>query len=210
MNGVHFRRENFLARLKTVPYPAKTGREEILATAMGMLAREGLAGLSLRSLADELGLAPNALYRYFADRAALEAAMAAETARQLHTVLKHAAGQKEPEAALRSMTRAYLKFAHEQARLYEAMMPACDPDGAEAEAHKALWDFVVEQVARLAGERQGPEAAVALWALLHGLVGLENAGILDEAKHRKPRAGGDFGLEAWFAAARLAGIKQPA
>jgi AcrR family transcriptional regulator len=71
---------------------------EILAVAREHLAHEGAAGLSLRSVARELELAPSALYRYFDGRDALlsalimaayeslavEAELAAERAPQAH------------------------------------------------------------------------------------------------------------------------------
>jgi len=184
-------------------FPAKTDRGAILKAGMELLAREGLSGLSLRALAASLDLAPNALYRYFADRAALEAALAAEVARRLHAVLKRAAAGKQEEAALRSMARAYLRFAREHWQLYEAMMTACDLEGADVEAHAALWGFVLERVQAIYGEVRGPEAAVAVWAFLHGVAGLEAANILrkDELSH-KPLSGIEFGLDVWFAAAR--------
>ena len=65
-------------------FPAKTDRARILSAAMEQLARDGMEKLSLRSLAASLDLAPNALYRYFASRSQLEAAIAAEITDHLH------------------------------------------------------------------------------------------------------------------------------
>ena len=55
-------------------------RETILAAAFELIARDGLEGLSMRRLADRLGVAPMATYRHFADRAALLDAMIDATA----------------------------------------------------------------------------------------------------------------------------------
>lgn len=185
-------------------YPAKTDRAEILKAGMRLLTEQGLAGLSLRAVAGALGVAPNALYRYFADRAALEAALASEVARRLHVVLKRAAAGKEPEAAVRAVCRAYLKFAREQRHGYEAMMTVCNPAEEDAAAHVALWAFVLELVTKLAGEARAAEAAVALWALLHGAAGLEAANIFHpENPHGKPVSGIAFGMDAWFVGARV-------
>jgi hypothetical protein len=63
-----------------------------------------------------------------------------------------------------------------------------------------LWNFVLEQVGRISGPKRAPEAAIALWALLHGFVGLASAGVFD--KRGKPRSGFDWGLQAWFRASR--------
>jgi AcrR family transcriptional regulator len=48
---------------------------EILTAARAHLARGGAAGLSLRSIARDLGMAPSALYRYFSSRDALLSAL---------------------------------------------------------------------------------------------------------------------------------------
>jgi Tetracyclin repressor-like, C-terminal domain len=62
-----------------------------------------------------------------------------------------------------------------------------------------LWNFVLEQVGRISGPKKAPEAAIALWALLHGFVGLASAGVFERGK---PRSGFDWGLQAWFRASR--------
>jgi len=46
-------------------YPAKTDRQAILSAALEQLTRNEMRALSLRGLAASLGIAPNALYRYF-------------------------------------------------------------------------------------------------------------------------------------------------
>jgi AcrR family transcriptional regulator len=57
-------------------------------------------------VAATLGLAPNALYRYFANLAALASALADESRRRLLEVLQKAAGKKAPEQAIRSIAQA--------------------------------------------------------------------------------------------------------
>src|SRR5580693_6524322 len=108
-----------------MPFPAKTDRARILTAAMEQLARDGLEKLSLRSLAASLDLAPNALYRYFASRSQLEAAIAVEITGQIHEGLRQAAGRKAPEPAIRSLVRAYIRFAQEQKHFYEVFLRPC-------------------------------------------------------------------------------------
>jgi AcrR family transcriptional regulator len=180
-------------------FPAKTDRARILAAAMEQLAREGMEKLSLRSVAASLDLAPNALYRYFASRSQLEAAIAAEITAHVHESLGKAAARKPPEQAIRALVRAYIRFAHEHKHLYEAFVRPCVETSEGEAAHVALWDFVLEQVGRVSGPKKAAEAAIALWALLHGFIGLANAGVFERDK---PRSGFDWGLQAWFRAAR--------
>jgi AcrR family transcriptional regulator len=180
-------------------FPSKTDRAQILAAAMEQLEREGMQKLSLRSLASSLGLVPNALYRYFADRSHLEAAVVSQVTIAVHGALVKAAGRKQPEPAIRAMARAYLSFAKDRRFLYEAWVKPCPDTSESLAAHDALWSFVAGQVARIAGEDQAPEAATALWAFLHGFVELQAAGVFH---HGKPQSSFEWGLNAWFDAAR--------
>src|SRR6202521_2802834 len=179
-----------------MPYPSKTDRQTILSAAVKELAHGGIRDLSLRNIAASLGLAPNAIYRYFLDRRALEAALANEAARQLELALRKAAEGCEPVTAIREMSSAYIKFARHNRHLYEVMMSLHAPEH-DAPSHQSLWAFTVEQVQRIAGSDRAAQASVALWAFLHGAVALEAAQVLGEIK---PASGLEFGFEAWLMA----------
>jgi AcrR family transcriptional regulator len=182
-------------------YPAKTDRAAILAAALEQIAEGGMAQLSLRSVAAKLGVAPNALYRYFSDRAHLEAALSSEGAALLLAVLREAAGRHTPEDAIRAMALAYLQFAREQAPMHEVVMMRCDRSEQDRDAHHEIWLFLAAYVTQITGEASAQEAAVALWAFLRGMAALEAAEVFSE---EKPVSGLDFGMEAWFRAARAA------
>ena len=51
--------------------PPRLTREEVLAIARRIGARQGVEGLTMRRLAGELGVMPNALYTYFPDKASI-------------------------------------------------------------------------------------------------------------------------------------------
>lgn len=184
-----------------MPYPSKTSRQAILSAAVKELAHGSIRDLSIRNIAGSLGLAPNAIYRYFSDRRALEAALSSEAARRMDVALRRAAEGREPVAALRQMSSAYVKFARENPSLYEAMMSFHAPEH-DPTLHESLWAFTVEQVQRVAGPHRAAQASVALWAFLHGAVMLEAAQVLGELK---PANGLVFGFEAWLTAACKAG-----
>jgi AcrR family transcriptional regulator len=179
-------------------YPSKTDRKTILAAAVEQLEQQGLRGLSLRSLAASLELAPNALYRYFADRSALERALAGEVSCLLHAAMQRAVRKSTPEQAIRGIARAYLTFARKHPNLYELLLLPCNTEGEEAVHHEILWNFVASRVSSLTGPRHLNEASVALWAFLHGIVQLEAAKVFGS---EKPGASFAFGLNAWLAAA---------
>lgn len=184
-----------------MPFPSKTDRQTILSAAVRELAHGGIRDLSLRNIAASLDLAPNAIYRYFSDRRALEAALANEAARQLELTLRKAADRCEPITAIRKMSSAYLKFARDNPHLYEVMMSLHAPEH-DATSHQSLWTFTVEQVQRIAGSDRAAQASVALWAFLHGAVALEAAQVLGEIK---PASGLEFGLDAWLMAVSTSG-----
>ena len=50
---------------------AGIGRDDVIATALAILRREGLDAVSMRRVATELGVAPNALYSHVPDKSAL-------------------------------------------------------------------------------------------------------------------------------------------
>lgn len=181
-----------------MPYPSKTDRQTILAKAMEQVSKDGINKLAIRSVAAALGLAPNALYRYFANLAALESALADESRRRLLEVLQKAAGKKAPEQAIRSIAQAYVRFAREQPRVFAlTLMPSASESDEDA-SHLQSWRFVLSHVARIYGDEKAPEAAVALWAFLHGITALEAAGVFGE---RKPASSFEFGLRMWIRAA---------
>ncbi len=179
-----------------VPYPSKTDRKTILLAAVEDLAHGGIRDLSLRNLAATLDLAPNAIYRYFSDRSALEAALADESARQLELALRKAADGCDPNIAIHRMATAYIEFSRENRHLYEVMMSFHAPEHSRA-CRQSLWMFTTEQVRRIAGEDRAEQASVALWALLHGVAVLEAAQGLSE---NKAAGGFAFGLHAWLLA----------
>jgi AcrR family transcriptional regulator len=177
-----------------MPFPSKTDKSAILSAALEELSSSGIRNLSLRNIAATLGLAPNALYRYFSDRAALEAALADESAKRLEAALRKAAHGSVAANAIRRMAGAYLQFARDNRNLYEVFMNFQTPDHAGS-PRQSLWNFTVEQVQRVTRETHAKEAAVALWALLHGAATLEAGQVLGE---NKPASGFEFGLNAWL------------
>ncbi|HEX8065578.1 MAG TPA: TetR family transcriptional regulator, partial [Thermoleophilaceae bacterium] len=62
------------------PRGERLSRERILEAAIGVVERDGVEGLSMRRLAQELDVWPMSVYRYFQDKDALLDAMAAHSA----------------------------------------------------------------------------------------------------------------------------------
>lgn len=97
-----------------------------------------------------------------------------------------------------------MRFAREQPQVFSlTLMPSTTETEGEA-AHVESWSFVLGHVASIYGEEKAPEAAVALWAFLHGMTALEAAGVFGE---RKPVSSFEFGLRMWIKAASADIIK---
>jgi len=82
VNTVHF--VNGVHSTKSRPGRRERRLDEILATASGLVAQEGLEALTLHRLARELDYVPAALYRYFDSKDALLAELQRRTIETLH------------------------------------------------------------------------------------------------------------------------------
>jgi AcrR family transcriptional regulator len=178
---------------EVMPYPSKTNAQTILVAALEYLEHYGEEALSMRELASGLGLSPRALYRYYPDRAALEAAIAEEGFRYLHAALVEAVGGSRGEDALRASAAAYLAFAQAHPAWYSLLMRFHMHTPGLLQAGHEVWIFVAELLEQLVGPEKAASAAVALWAFLHGFIQLESVAILGE---EKPRSGFQVGLDA--------------
>lgn len=181
-----------------MPYPSKTDRGAILAEAMRQVALHGVDKLAIRSVAAALDLAPNALYRYFDNLAALQGALADESRLRLLDTLQAAVTREGPEATLRAIAQAYVQFAREHPELFSLTLRPGAVETEDEPSHLKSWVFTRGHVAQLYGEERASEATVALWAFLHGITALEAAGVFGDIK---PASSFEFGLQIWIAAA---------
>jgi AcrR family transcriptional regulator len=154
-------------------------REGLIEAAEIVLQEEGLAALSLRRLAREIGVAPSAVYNHFSSREELLAAVAADGYRRMEALEKkfYGRGGEEPEKRLRLLVREYLRFAAEHPNLYRLMF---SPDVVAYRVHPELnsagdTSFKVS-VEWWYGEGSYDSArsairypyALAVWAMVHG------------------------------------------
>lgn len=181
MDNVHCTWHLVKMYLVFMSHPAKTDRASILAAAMKQVEDEGVENLAIRSIASMLGLAPNALYRYFDSLAALEAAVAEEARLRMLGIMRKTAGRKGPAETIRAISEAYLRFAHEHPRVF-ALYLKTSGDYAENPQCGRNTEFFLEQVTRVYGEKGAWEASHALWASLHGLAVLREAGVLTKVQ----------------------------
>ncbi len=152
-------------------------RAAIVARAVAVVDEEGVGGLSLRSLARDLGVSAPALYDHIRSKDDLVRLVAAEGYAEL-------AGRWEdldtvdPVAWMRRSSQAYVEFALERPGLFDVMFrfrPAFvqGPDEIEEPAATAVFERALAAVdsAVTAGTLHGDplHLALAIWAATHGV-----------------------------------------
>jgi AcrR family transcriptional regulator len=154
-------------------------RRALLEQAVRTIQSHGLDQLTLRAVGRDLGVSRTALYRHFADKAALVEAVAAQGFRTLRERLNDAwTANGEGRAGFDAMAAAYVRFALEQPSHYRVMFGGaldehtCDPDlpVEGAAAFQALVDAIVwQQRASLLRADDPMQVANYVWSLVHGI-----------------------------------------
>jgi AcrR family transcriptional regulator len=132
-----------------------------------LLERDGERGLTMRRLADSLGIRAPSLYKHLPDKHALEMELVATGFAMLADALESAASPGQADG-LAAMAAAYRRFALSHPHLYRLtndrpLRRDLLPVGVEDRAAAAL-------VAAVHGDEQRARAA---WAFAHGMVMLE-------------------------------------
>ncbi len=166
-------------------------RRALLDEALGLIRIEGVEGLTLREIGARLGVSRTALYRHFADKRALLAAVATEGFRTLRNRLLSAWDEGgRNRAAFEAMGAAYVRFAVDNPSHYRVMFggfldpKGCDPELAvEASgAFQALVDALASlQRDGLVRRDDTTTMARYVWAVVHGIAMLGIDGQLREA-----------------------------
>jgi AcrR family transcriptional regulator len=162
-------------------------RERAVAAATRLFAEQGYRGVTLRSLAKELGVSPMTPYRYFENKDELFAMVRSEAFRRFADAQRDAvAGIEDPEGALRMLGKAYVSFALDEPDAYHIMFELLQaPAGTypeleeqQARAFSYLCQAVEASVEAGLLEGEALPRAHYLWAQVHGLVSLHLAGKL--------------------------------
>ncbi|MFD4029024.1 TetR/AcrR family transcriptional regulator [Streptomyces sp. NPDC058637] len=149
-----------MSDLATVP---PTGRpRQIVAAARTLLEEEGAEALTMRRLADRVGVKAPTLYKYFPDKSSVVTALAGEMLRETAEMLQ--AAEHEAPGSFAGLATAYRAHALAHPHLYLLTMGrAVLPVGAVYAAAAPLF--------RAAGGDEN--RARAAWAFAHGMVTLE-------------------------------------
>jgi AcrR family transcriptional regulator len=185
------------------PAPARTSTDAIAAAARRLLEAGGLPAVTMRAVADAVGVKGPSLYKRVPDRAALLRIVAAGVAADLEGTLSTGADVDDPRTRLRTALVAYRHFVRDNPNGYRLLFADLPADALlEPERLAALGEPLVAAAAGIAGDADALEAARTVVAWAHGFVAMELAGAF--------RLGGDldaayaFGIDAI-----LDGISRP-
>jgi AcrR family transcriptional regulator len=159
-------------------------REEILTAAEKLLIRTGdQEAVSIRAVADAVGVTPPSIYLHFADKTELIFAVCERHFAKFDEVLEEAGSKSEdPAESLRLRGEAYVRFGldhPEQYRILFMTKPADVPEGWSHERliNNAAFGHLVQAVQRCldAGVFADGDPVLigsGLWAVAHGLTSL--------------------------------------
>ncbi|HEY3951558.1 TetR/AcrR family transcriptional regulator [Phenylobacterium sp.] len=162
-------------------------RAALIAAAAAAVEAGGPEAVSLRDLAQSLGVSTAAPYRHFLDRRALLDEVAALGFAELAKAYQRAqADAPDPQAALRETAKAYLTLAFGRPGLFRMMFASDLVDAADAptsllSAAREAWEGLYHAVT--AADPQADLASVKRrtitgWATLHGFITLVQGGRL--------------------------------
>lgn len=159
------------------PYHHGNLRQTLITEGLAALEADGLAALSLRSIAARAGVSHAAPKNHFGQLRGLLTAMAAEGFRRHVAFMRAGLPRRSSRAArLAAAMRGYVKFAESHPHLFALMFSSqhCDYDDAELGAAAAQsYDVLREIAAGLDWDKaDAPDAPLRaemmLWSLVHG------------------------------------------
>ena len=170
--------------------PSRDVGQALVDAAERVLVRDGLAAVTVRTVATEAGVAPMGVYNRFGNKDGLVAAVLVRGFDGL-TAAVTATDVADPLHRLMTCGRNYRRFALGNPRHYEAMFGVAmtaterteDQSAELAEHAVAAFDALVDTVAyaMAAGALRGDdprETAQVIWSSVHGAVSLELAGVV--------------------------------
>ena len=146
------------------PLPPRA--QEIVEAALGLLETEGADALSMRRVAERVGIRAPSIYEHLADKRALEAAIISRGFELQAAAFEHAV--RDADDPTTALARAYRDFAAAHPHLYRLMTAR--------ELDRSLLAAGVEERAAatvVAAAGGDGDLARAMWAFAHGMTILE-------------------------------------
>jgi AcrR family transcriptional regulator len=159
-------------------------KSRIITAARALYFERGPDAVTMRAVAERVGVTATALYRHFADKDAILREIMGEGSRLLGSHLFRALEAPTPLERLRATANAYLDFAAAQPQAYRALYDAGEvEEGSPIQLQRgAMRRFLRDRVreamdAGVVAPGDPDGTALSVWAMLHGLAALHHAGI---------------------------------
>lgn len=168
------------------PYHKEDLRGDLLKAGRAWIEANGHVGLSMRTLAQQVGVSPGAPYHHFPDRRAFLLALALDGFREMLAQSQGiAASRADPAAKLRAMGTEFIRFAEENPRLVDLMYeseltnPALDEEllAFQQQGHTALRTAIDEAMPGL-GEEAADLRTLAFWSAIYGFASMRRKGVI--------------------------------
>jgi AcrR family transcriptional regulator len=172
------------------PADVEAFRSRLCDVAEKLFAAHGPDGVTMREVADSLGVSSMTPYRYFKDKDAILAAVRTRAFNQFAAAMETARMQAATQNAKARPGNAYVEFALSHPAAYRMMFDVSQPTFADypelvaamGRAQLTMGGGLRELAA--AGRFKGDVelAAYVFWSAMHGAVMLELAGLLEGSK----------------------------
>lgn len=183
-------KKKLLARKPAGRYHHGDLRAALVRAGLEIVRKDGIEGLTLRAVAQLIGVSRGAPYAHFADKVALVAAIRAEAHRQFGELMQQqSASNSEGFEPLYAMGRAYVRLACEEPALFhlitgpEALIQSGLPQTAPAyvEGVTALFNIIAAAVGEEPSSRRTLVTALAGLAMTRGIAQMVVAGDISPA-----------------------------
>ena len=160
-------------------------QDQIVQACTELIAEEGLAALSLRRVAERVGIRAPSIYAHFASKEALLAAAQGTAAQVLaQTLAGHDDTGAEPKRRLVSTAMGYLDFAREQPHFFALLFMHSSSgrgDLAQPPLQGSAYAYLLDRVRDFLGTRAADTEFLAfgIWSLVHGAAVLRHTHLKD-------------------------------
>jgi len=173
-----------------------TTAEKILEAAHALFDSEGPEAVSMRRVADAVGITPMAIYRHFPNREALLKRLSDDSFNAVAHEWKRRATGSDPLKRLMALSEPYLDYALAHPHLFDHAFSVRRDDArkfpedfraGQSPTLNIVIDAIKDGMAKGVLKKDDPyDVAMAVWAQQHGLVVLYRAGrfSFDEAQFR--------------------------
>jgi AcrR family transcriptional regulator len=159
------------------PAPARTSNDAIVAAARQILEVDGLEAVTMRAVADAVGVRGPSLYKRVPDRAALLRAVADRVIHDLARAMSRAVETGDPRRDVTAAVHAFRRFVRSSPGGYRLLFADLPTDALpDADRLAALGEPIVIAMSKLVGNEHALEAARTVVAWAHGFVTMELAG----------------------------------